>query len=106
MNIKEMKEISEKKESFNNSYAHDNETLKNILMKMINILEGYKKSILYILDNIYLKYYKIRKLIMMSKIIQIIKLRIIVDVIYSQKIKMKIMKMKMIIIFQIILIQP
>jgi len=30
MNIREMKEISEEKESFNNSYAQDNEALKII----------------------------------------------------------------------------
>ena len=44
MNIREMKEISEEKESFNNSYAQDNETLKNNLINMMNILEGYNKK--------------------------------------------------------------
>ena len=33
-----MKEISEEKESFNNSYAQDNETVKNNLMKMNDFL--------------------------------------------------------------------
>ena len=44
INIREMKEISEEKESFNNSYAQDNETHKNNLINMINILEGYNKK--------------------------------------------------------------
>ena len=48
MNIREMKEISEEKESFNNSYAQDNEALKNNLINMMNLLDRFnKKYIIY-----------------------------------------------------------
>ena len=39
-----MKEISEEKESFNNSYAQDNEALKNNLINTMNILEKLIKN--------------------------------------------------------------
>ena len=45
MNIKEMKEISEEKKSFNNSYTQDNEALKNNLINMMNILEKFNKKL-------------------------------------------------------------
>ena len=45
MNIREMKEISEEKKSFNNSYTQDNEALKNNLISTMNILEKLIKNI-------------------------------------------------------------